>query len=164
MNIAIITLLVTVTTTALMAGLFFSWSCSVSPGLARLSDKEYITAMQSINRAIQNPWFLSCFIGTAMLLPLSTYLHYGEQISVGFWLLFVASIFYLLGVMGVTIFGNVPLNEALDSFNVHYATVHEISKRRVGFELPWNRLNTIRTATSLVSFIFVILACMKKNS
>jgi len=56
-----IILVITATTTALMAGLFYAFSCSVNLGLARLSNAEYISAMQSINRAIQNPIFFAAF-------------------------------------------------------------------------------------------------------
>jgi len=52
-----ITLVITTTTTSLIAGLFYAYSCSVNPGLRRLADKEYLTAMQSINKAILNPVF-----------------------------------------------------------------------------------------------------------
>jgi uncharacterized membrane protein len=46
------TLIVTATVTALMAGLFFSYFISVSLGLGKLTDTEYIKAMQSINTEI----------------------------------------------------------------------------------------------------------------
>lgn len=36
---------------ALIAGLFYSFSIAVNPGLHKLSDSEYIKAMKSINRA-----------------------------------------------------------------------------------------------------------------
>ena len=54
-----IILTIAATTTALIAGLLYAYSCSVNIGLGRLADAEYISAMQSINKAIQNPLFLS---------------------------------------------------------------------------------------------------------
>ena len=149
------------TTTALMAGLFFAWSCSVTLGLARLTDEEYISAMQAINRAILNPVFFSCFFGSALLLPLSTYLYYDHTLSIRFGLLLVASLLYLLGVMGVTILGNVPLNEALDAFNLASASTQELAAQRTTFEGPWNQLNIIRTIASTLAIIMLILACLQ---
>src|SRR4051812_25032073 len=110
----------TATTTALMSGLFYAFSWAVMPGLKRLPDAGYVAAMQSINRAIQNPVFFAAFLGTALLLPLSTYLAYShpKPVSLRFWLLLVASAVYIIGVIGVTIGGNVPLNETLDAFDV----------------------------------------------
>lgn len=156
----ILILVATATTTALMAGLFFAWSCSVTLGLARLSDTEYISAFQSMNRAILNPLFFFCFFGAALLLPLSTYMHYDQHLSSSFWFLGAASAIYIIGVMGVTILGNIPLNQALDVFNLQSASAQEMSEMRARFEAPWNRLNNVRTVASMLAIILVILACI----
>jgi uncharacterized membrane protein len=157
-----IILIITATTTALIAGLFYAWSCSVTLGLARLSDYEYIVAMQSMNRAILNPVFFMTFIGTVLLLPLSTYLHYGYPIR--FWLLLAATIIYIVGVFGVTMVGNVPLNEALDAFNLQSASTEQMATLRAKFESPWNNLNTIRTIASTITIILVIIACVAHSN
>jgi len=77
-------LVITTLITGLMAGLFFAWSCSVMPGLARLSDDEFLSSMQSMNRAIQNPLFFCCFFGAALLLPVSSYVFNGTGRAFGF--------------------------------------------------------------------------------
>src|SRR5688572_10813811 len=110
MTFPTIVLIVTGTTTGLIAGLFYAYSCSINPGLGRLPDEAYLTAMQSINKAILNPVFFISFMGTLILLPLCTYLHYRQPVSPKFILLLIATALYLVGVFGVTIFGNVPLN------------------------------------------------------
>ncbi len=128
----------TATTTALMAGLFYAFSCSVNLGLARLSNAEYISAMQSINRAIQNPVFFAAFFGAPILLPLSVFLHYGQPLSMRFLFLLAATIIYLVGTFGVTIFGNVPLNNILDRFDLQAASEDEMALQRANFERRWN--------------------------
>jgi uncharacterized membrane protein len=155
-------LILTATVTALIAGLFFAWSCSVTPGLARIPDTMYIAAMQAMNRAILNPVFLICFAGNVVLLPLSAWLFYSTPVSTRFILLAAAAVVYLAGVFAVTIFGNVPLNESLDAFAIHTATPGEIAAQRLAFEKPWNTLNMIRTVASTVSVVLVIIACMSK--
>lgn len=151
------------TTTALMAGLFYAYSCSVNPGLGRLADMDYLTAMQSINRAILNPVFFAGFIGTALLLPASTWLQYSQPLRMRFWLLLSASVLYLVGVFGVTIFGNVPLNEVLDLFNIQTASADDVAAQRRAFEIPWNKLHTIRTTASILALVLVIVACMSPS-
>lgn len=69
---------ITATLTALIAGLFYAYSCSVNIGLAKLPDSQYIAAMQSINREIQNPAFFLSFIGTLLMLPISTFFQYKD--------------------------------------------------------------------------------------
>lgn len=155
-----IILLVTTVTSALIAGLFYAYSCSVNLGLGKLPDVEYIKAMQSINREIQNPIFFVCFFGAFILIPLSAYLNYNQQPSIQFWLLVIATFTYAVGVFGVTVVGNVPLNEALENFNIINATQDAIQNQRALFEVRWNAFNTIRTISSLLTIIFLIIACM----
>ena len=58
--------------TGLMAGIFFTWSNAVKPGIGKLSDLEYLKALQSMNRVILNNTFKIIFGGaiiTTALLP-----------------------------------------------------------------------------------------------
>ena len=145
--------------TGLIAGLFYSYTCSVNLGLGKLADKEYLTAMQSINREILNPVFFATFIGTLLALPACTALvYFKEGINITFWLMLIATLLYATGTFGITVFGNVPINEALASFTIDGATASELAAKRSAFEQPWNRLNTIRTITSVFSFATYLTA------
>lgn len=64
-----IIIFLTILFSGLVAGLFYAYSCSVNPGLKALSDVEYLIAMQSINRAIQNPYFFCSFMGLLLCFP-----------------------------------------------------------------------------------------------
>ena len=160
MNIGNIILVITATMTALMAGLFYAWSCSVMLGFARLSDREFVSAMQATNRAIQNPVFFAAFFGAPIFLPISAFLHYGQ--SPRFSLLLAATLIYLIGTFGITIFGNIPLNNRLDRFNLESATLEETAQQRANFETRWNNLNTIRTISSTLAVILVVIACLNQ--
>jgi len=157
-------LIITGTTTALMAGLFFAWSFSVTNGIARLPDSGYIAAFQAMNRAIQNFVFLSCFMATLILLPLVTFMHYTPQPSGRFWFLLAASVLYAVGVFGVTMALNVPMNEALDKFPLHTASADQITAQRAWFEDRWNRLNMIRTVANALAMACFIIACLIPNT
>jgi len=159
-----ILLIITATTTALMAGLFYAWSISVMPGLANVTDREFMAAMQAMNRAILNPVFLLAFMGTLVLLPVSAYMQYAPAPSLRFWFLVLASVAYGVGVFGVTMTGNVPLNNALDVFPLSTATDAEVAAHRLSFEAPWNKLNTIRSFAAVAAVVLVILACLSPKS
>lgn len=154
----LLTYLAALTTTGLSAGLFFAWSFSVTPGLAKINDAAYIVAMQSMNRAILNPTFFLVFMGPLVLLPLSTYLSYTGAGSLRFWLMAGATVAYVIGVFGITMAGNVPMNEALDAFNMGSATPDQIAARRMAFEDRWVFLNNIRTAFAALALIFGLAA------
>lgn len=145
----------------LVAGLFYAWSCSVSPGLGRLPDAGYLTAMQEINRAILNPAFFATFVGTLILLPVSCWVFRGDPRR--FRLLLIASVLYAAAVFGVTLFRNVPMNEQLDRTGLQGATPAEFREYRERFEGPWNRWNRIRTMAAVVVASLTILACLPED-
>jgi uncharacterized membrane protein len=151
----------TVLNSGLIAGLLFAYSCSVNIGLQLLADAEYIRAMQSINKAIQNPVFLGCFLGLLLLFPVMAFQTYGLGNS--FYYGLSAMLIYFIGVFGITMFFNVPLNELLARFSTATATAVEISQLRQAFEVPWNRYHLIRTVAAILSFALAILAIMNRK-
>lgn len=150
--------ILTLLTTALMAGLFFSYSFSVNSGLSQLNDSAYLLAMQSINRAILNPVFFICFFGTVVLLPLNAYLQYNGKLTISFTLYSLSAAFYVIGLFGITVLGNVPLNDTLDAFDLGTASQEAVSGMRETFEGPWNKWHSIRTAAVVVSLLLLSIA------
>jgi uncharacterized membrane protein len=149
--------------TGLVAGLFYSYDCSVIRGFRNIGDREYLIAFQSINRAILNPYFFVSFVGSLLVLPVAAWLSYKSGTPASFYLLIAATIVYAAGVFGVTMFGNVPLNNEVDQLNIAGATPDAISALRHKFETNWNRLNAIRTYASILSFLLAILSLLKKT-
>ena len=153
--------IIAVLLTGLAAGLFYSYACSVTGGLGKLSDREYVMAFQSINRAILNPWFFASFMGSLIALPLATWLSYHADVNFSFWLLLSATVIYVVGLFGVTMVGNVPLNNMVDRFNINTASPQELFSLREKFEASWNKLNLIRTIAAVLSFLLTILSLLK---
>jgi uncharacterized membrane protein len=149
-------LFIAITLVGLSTGVFFAWSCSVLPGLKLLAAREYILAFQAMNRAIQNPVFLLCFLGAGIALPVAAWMHRGNSLQGG--LLLAASVVYIVGVLGVTMAGNVPMNEALDKFDTSAATVAEMARQRELFEGQWMALHNWRSVAAVVSFMLSVLA------
>lgn len=147
--------------TGLAAGLLFGWMVSVLPGLARVDDHSYITTMQTINREIINPAFVATFFLPPVLLGLAAVLGRGDGSSRAVYL-GVAAVVYLIGVLGVTAIGNIPLNNALEAFELpaieRSATDSaeavdnlDLADRRQTYERPWNRWHALRTGASIVA-------------
>ncbi|RAV98695.1 anthrone oxygenase family protein [Pseudochryseolinea flava] len=156
-------LFATALATGLVAGLFYSWTISVTPGLHKLADREYVLAFQAMNKAILNPMFFISFMGSLVLLPLATWTNYGNDIP-KFYLLVGATVLYFLGVFGTTVAGNVPMNESLAAFDVDSASLSQIAEQRISFESRWNFLNTIRTYCSIATLALVIIACLRDKN
>ena len=159
MNKFLFILLILAVCMSLTSGLLFSFSIAVSPGLKNLSDVEYIKAMKSINREIQNAIFFLSFFSPLIVFPLSIYMCHGRFSNST--LLIAGGIFYFIGVFAVTAFINVPLNNKLESFDLLYSDAKAIHQMRTAFESPWTFWNNVRTLMSISSLVFVLLALFK---
>lgn len=146
--------------TGIMAGLFFAWAVSVMNGLGKLPDREFIVSMQSMNRGILNPVFFLFFFGTLLLLPVCVYMNYRPNPGIGFWLIVAAMLLYI-AVIVITMGGNVPLNNMLDSFPANNTT-ENMAAVREKFEVPWNRLNITRVICNMLSFLLLLIATIKR--
>lgn len=142
----------------LTAGLFFGWAVSVLPGTAKVSDRNYVATMQSINIAIINPIFMLAFLGTAIVLAAGAWCHHRDGQARRGWLLAAAAGTYALGVVGVTAARNVPLNNQLDAFVLDGASDTTVSERRTRYESSWNAWHYVRTIANIAAFCLAITA------
>lgn len=147
---------ITILLNALSTGFFFAWSVSVILGTKKVVDLTYLETMQSINKEILNPAFFIVFFGSLVALILTTYLQFNNKAVFG--LVLVATIIYLIGTFGVTAFGNVPLNNELEALTLTNLNVQELKEFRHYYESAWNHYHGIRTASSVVSFILLLLS------
>ncbi|MFL2665473.1 MAG: DUF1772 domain-containing protein [Dehalococcoidia bacterium] len=132
----------------LTAGLLFIFAIAVNPGLARLDDKEYYRAMKFINQVILNPIFFIVFIGPVITMPFLTYMSRND--SDMFIYTLISTILYFLGVIVITTFKNVPLNNRLEKINPE-----EYKDVFLWYKKPWNFWHNIRTFFGITSFIIL---------
>lgn len=151
-------------TTGLNAGLFYGYSTSVIPAFKQLGDSEYVHAMQTINKDIQNPLFFGIFFGAAVFLPLVTVLCRKSGQAKRYKLLAAATALYLIGTFGVTSTYNVPLNNTLDKVDIATATTAQLATARHDYESPWNNWHTVRTAANVAAFVCVVGAVLTKQA
>lgn len=149
-------LLISILCTGLTAGLCFTWSNAITPGIGRLDDLGFLQAFQAMNRAIINPSFLIVFFSPAILLFINAFLHKGAS-KAAFWSFLVAALVFFIGIGLVTIFKNVPLNELLDSASLETLSTIELKDLRDAFEKPWNRWHIQRTIASFTAFALVLI-------
>jgi uncharacterized membrane protein len=144
--------------TGLMAGIFFTWSNAVKPGIGKLSDIEYLRALQSMNRVILNNAFKIIFLGAIIAVALVPVFYFNLYPKNIFWLFVFTLVIYWIGVFGVTVSGNIPLNEILDKTNLESITSEEIKTLRKSIEVKWNNFNLIRCISSGITFILLIVS------
>jgi len=149
--------------TGLITGLFYGFAVAINPALARLSDTKYIETMQAINEVIQNPWFGLPFFGAPLLLIWAAWWHRHSAGSVAgpLWL---ATLLYLVGNLGITLGANVPLNQKLASFPIAHASAEAAAAQRRHFARAWTGWHTARTGASLGAWGLLLVACLADSA
>jgi len=130
----------------LMAGFFFAFSVCVMKALGDIPPAHGISAMQSVNFAVINPWFLTAFFGTALLsiiLSIAGIMRWHEPGAV---YVVVGGLLYSLGTFVVTILFNVPRNNALAAVA---ATSTEGAALWADYLIAWTKWNHVRTIAAL---------------
>lgn len=162
MKFYILVYIFTIVSVGLMAGLFYNWSFNITTGLAKLDDRTYLSAMQIFNKTILNPAFFFIFLGSILAFPILTFIQGNVEINLLFWLILSAMVIYMLGSIGVTFLGNIPLNNKLEAINLVQLNEGECLAFRKQFETRWNTLNLIRTGSSVISFVILLIASFIK--
>ncbi len=142
---------------ALSAGIFFAFSTFVMQALAQQPSPQGIATMQSINITVINPWFMVAFFGPAVacLFLMIAALRQWEQPGAIYWL--AGSLLYLIGTIGVTVTGNIPLNDALAIVQPDSAEGAILWTR---YLTDWTFWNHVRTAAAfLAAALFTISLC-----
>ena len=137
--------------TALNAGLFFIFSVCIMAAFARLTPAEGAAAMNAINVVILNPWFLSAFLGGA-LLSLVLVVFGFLQGGAGGVFAAVGGIVFLLAVIGVTMVFNVPLNDALAAAPAGSEEQAVLWQRYLDVWTMWNHVRTVGSLAAVGLF------------
>ena len=145
---------------ALVGGIFFAFSSFIMKALAGVPSAEGIGTMQSINVVVINPSFMGAFFGTAVVslvaiwLALAGWGHPSAPFFLG------GALFYLVGTILVTIFGNVPLNDQLAAVSATDPAAREVWERYVS---RWTAWNHVRTAAAMVAALLYSLGLMQNG-
>ena len=131
---------------AVFGGMMFAFSNFVIRAFTRVPASEAIRAMQAINRTVINPVFLLLFVGPGLLgVVVTAPAVWAGQVDVG-WVL--ATWFYCVGVIAVTITVNVPLNDALAKLDADRPDAAELWRR---YAVRWVRYNHVRSVAAVAA-------------
>ncbi|MDT7784651.1 MAG: hypothetical protein QOF58_3070 [Pseudonocardiales bacterium] len=129
--------LIAAAASGLMAGLFFSFSTAVMPGLADLPASDARAAMRRVNVRIQNPLFLLVFAGNVILCGIEVF---QGRIAGG--------LLYVVGSFLLTMVVNVPMNNRLERTDDAYWPE---------YLRKWTIWNHVRGIACLASMITLLL-------
>ena len=149
---------------ALVTGFVFTYAVIVMPGLAKLTDKEFIRAFQVTDELIQNnqPIFMIVWVGSVISVISTLIVSLMGPYSVETVLVIIAGFVYLLGVQGLTVLVHLPLNRRIQTVNIEERDASGLREERLLFESRWIRFNWIRTLIGLgVIVTFMVVLSLK---
>jgi uncharacterized membrane protein len=117
-------------------------------GLDRLAPEHGLLAMQSINRRAVTPAFMTALFAPAALCV-------AVAIGDGSALAIAGAALYLLGPIGTTIAGNVPLNDALERLD---PADPQAAARWRDYSRRWTALNHLRVALGIAAAALLVAA------
>jgi len=141
---------------ALVGGVFLAFSDFIMRSLSLTGGSGGVEAMQAINREVFRWVFMTLFLGMAAVSLLLA--GYGAMAAPGAAapLILLAGLTYLTGCFGVTVFFNVPMNEALAGMALTEETTRAYW---TGVYLPrWTFWNTVRTLACAMSSALLLAA------
>lgn len=140
--------------TGVVAGVFFAFSTFVMPALARLAASHGVAAMQAINAAALDRWFLGALFGAAALCLALALVGWGEP---GARLRLAGAALYLVGAIGVTIACNVPRNQALQPLAPGGPAALALWGPYLREWTAWNHVRTLASIAASAAFTLALL-------
>ena len=151
---------------ALVTGFVFTYAVIVMPGLAKLTDKEFIRTFQVTDELIQNnqPIFMIVWVGSVISVISTLIVSLMGPYSVETVLVIIAGFVYLLGVQGLTVLVHLPLNRRIQTVKLEEWDASALREERLLFESRWIRFNWIRTLIGLGVIVTFMVALSLKSS
>ena len=143
---------------ALVGGVFLAFSDFIMRSLSITGGLSGVETMQTINREVFRWIFMALFLslaGVSVLVTIYAGLSLSGPASV---LILSAGLIYLIGCFGVTIFRNVPMNEALAKMDLSSEATQDYWTKTY---LPrWTFWNTFRTCACTLSAALLLLGLL----
>ncbi|GAB5449575.1 anthrone oxygenase family protein [Gymnodinialimonas sp.] len=150
---------------ALVGGVFLAFSDFIMRSLALTGGHGGVEAMQVINREVFRWVFMALFLGMAAVsLVVAGYGAFGVSGPAGT-LIMMAGLVYLIGTFAVTVFFNVPMNEALAGMEMSSGATRDYwLQTYVPRWTFWNSVRTFASAASAALLLFGLVWMTQSQS
>ncbi len=153
LDIFAISLILSILFCSLVAGLLFGFAVVVMPGIAGLSNRDFLISFKQMDGIIQNnqPVFMLVWLGSIAAI-MATSIQGVQNLGASQTNLLLLGLgFYLLGVQLPTARFNIPLNNELQNMDLMKMEESELAVFRSKFETKWNFWNRFRVLNSILS-------------
>ncbi len=142
----------------LMAGVYFAFSAFIMTSLGRIAPASGMVAMNATSVDIVKSPFMPVFVLTTLTaasLAVLGVVRWGQHGSA---LMVIGGAIYVLGMFGVTVMVNQPMNEALLAADPATSQGVAVWSRYLVDWTRWNHLRTISSTVAMAMFIAALLA------
>jgi len=154
----VVGVVLSVTAAAAAAGAALAFSSFIVPALHGLPAHEAVQAKQHITLSVMPPAFWLVLVGTAVY---ATKLVVVDVITRGWraspWLV-LGAVFYVVGVVGVTLFGTMPLEAWLAGLDSSALPVDAW----ISYATAWAGFNNVRLLAALFASLFFVVAMVRR--
>jgi uncharacterized membrane protein len=146
-----------------MAGFFFTFSVLIMDALAQQPIEAGVRVMQTINVVVLNPFFGLAFSGTpaACVLAMAVALQRRHERAARYAL--IGGALYLAGTLLVTVFCNVPRNDALAAVSASDPAAVQVWSAYLAEWTPWNHVRTIAAMGAAILFTLALASANPKG-
>ncbi|MEM6577646.1 MAG: anthrone oxygenase family protein [Pseudomonadota bacterium] len=145
---------------AFIGGVFLAFSDFIMRSLAQTEGHGGLEAMQAINREVFHWIFMALFLGMAALSLVVAGFGAFALTGLGGKLIMLSGLVYLTGCFGVTVFCNIPMNEALAGMTAASESTRDYWLQT--YVPRWTFWNSVRTTACAISaaLLFLGLICV----
>lgn len=147
------TLGVAILVLGIMAGFFWTYTFNVNLAMLQVDGEVYARVQSFLNENVRHPMFFLFFFGGGFFPILALLANMRRWRTFSFWLIALAVVIYVAGVIVFTHQVNLPLNYDTESWQPSNLPADWMETRN-----KWNEANTVRVATSLLAFLLCIVA------
>ncbi|WP_026155019.1 DUF1772 domain-containing protein [Thiolinea disciformis] len=142
----------------IMAGFFWTYTFNVNLATAQLDGATYARVQSLFNVNVRHAMFFTFFFGTGLAAIVALLINYKHYQQVSYWLLALAALLYVAGIIVFTRQINLPLNYYTESWNPLQLPSDWQTTRQ-----SWNQANAWRTACSFLSFSLALLTLLIRS-
>lgn len=143
----------------IMAGFFWTYTFNVNLAMLEVDGATYATVQSLFNENVRHFVFFIFFFGGGVFSVLALLGNWQRWKTVSFWLLAVACVVYILGIIFFTAQVNLPLNYYTESWDPQNLPADWIDIRQ-----QWNNANAFRVGTSVTAFVLSVAALVIRAS
>lgn len=140
----------------LIGGIYFAFSAFIMTALSGIAPSSAVAAMNAINAIILRSLFMPVFLATtlgALVLAIVGIIRWGQPDALA---MAAGGIIYVIGMAGVTMAFNVPLNTALSA--AAPASAEALWARYLSEWTLWNHVRTLASVAASALFVYALTA------